>query len=146
MNNQEWTEERRLLIELVDDISSRLRNGASSAEVTTMLETALDEASNLDKGHYEPSPPTGRRAPHEFMEYQKLVRPNPPPRYPEDARRLKIALNALGYDSGEADIAAAYEDFSETEYSAGWMSLNAWESDMSAARRLVDSGYLVLTP
>ena len=41
------TNERRALIELLDDLTSRLRNGCSKYTAISDLETALDEAENL---------------------------------------------------------------------------------------------------
>ena len=49
-DTQEWSDERRAIIELIDDILSRLRKGAGSREIATMLETALDEVGAMDAG------------------------------------------------------------------------------------------------
>lgn len=45
--SKEITKERRELIELINDIARRLRNGSGRSEIITMLETAFEEAAKL---------------------------------------------------------------------------------------------------
>lgn len=47
---QEWTQSRRDLIDLIDDLSGRLRRGVTTTEATTMLETALAEIEQMGPG------------------------------------------------------------------------------------------------
>jgi len=63
--------------------------------------------------------------------------------FPDDIKRLRDAINFLGFDASDVDIADAYEDYSEREYAAGWLSLNCWESDNAAASLLIKKGYLI---
>lgn len=40
----------RELLDLLEDLTSRIRNGATRGTIVTMLETALDEAERLSDG------------------------------------------------------------------------------------------------
>lgn len=48
MSDTEWSEDRRALIELIDDLSSRLRNNCGSGEAFNLLEEALEIAERMD--------------------------------------------------------------------------------------------------
>ena len=72
-----------------------------------------------------------------------LVRPFVEGRRPDDVKRLREAINQLGFDATDQAIQEAYEDYSEAEYCAGWMSLGIWPSCLDAAKHLIKRGYLV---
>ena len=44
-------------------------------------------------------------------------------RYPEDVAKLKQAMFEAGFVRTDFAVQSLYEDFSEDEYAAGWMSL-----------------------
>lgn len=56
--------------------------------------------------------------------------------WPEDVKRLKIALNALGYDATDDAIQWAYSQESEV-MCASWLTLECWTSDEWAAKSLL---------
>ena len=80
---------------------------------------------------------------------QVLVRPVHPPRYPADVLRLRHAMNDMGFDASDSDIEWAYEQISD-ELCCGWLILNSWDFDTTAARgvmkRLVPNAKPQATP
>jgi hypothetical protein len=46
---KELSKEMRELLELLEDLTSRIRNGATKREIGTMLETATDECERLEE-------------------------------------------------------------------------------------------------
>jgi len=44
----EMSEERRQLVELLEDLTSRLRNGCSRFEAASILEEAINEAEKME--------------------------------------------------------------------------------------------------
>jgi hypothetical protein len=64
-------------------------------------------------------------------------------RYEDDCRRLRDALNELGWDASLHDIGAAYSNYSEDSWAAGWMSLPESDAQLRIyAEELVEHGYL----
>lgn len=47
MADKEWTQKRRDLIDLLDDLTGRIRRGCSKGEASTMLETAMQEIEEM---------------------------------------------------------------------------------------------------
>jgi len=74
---------------------------------------------------------------------QWLVRPEIEIRWKEDVSNIRRALNALGYDAEDLAIQQAYEDFSETEYCAGWLDIGTWDNTQSIATKLITGDYLM---
>lgn len=50
MDNYEMPHDRRQLVELLEDLTSQMRNGCSKGQIITMLETATEEAEQLERG------------------------------------------------------------------------------------------------
>lgn len=63
-----------------------------------------------------------------------LGRPKVEHRYIEDVRRIRKAMNELGFDASDEDVGWAYEEYSENEMSAGWIVLDYWKTDEGAAK------------
>jgi hypothetical protein len=64
-----------------------------------------------------------------------LVRPPPPAaRWAEDVKRIRAAMNRLGFDASNEDISAAYDEYSEEEMCCGWVSMDIWSNDEGAAK------------
>lgn len=57
-----------------------------------------------------------------------LVRPNQEVRFPEDIQSLRSALNKLGYDASDRDIAWAWRNHSD-ERCAQWLIVDGDEKD-----------------
>lgn len=63
-----------------------------------------------------------------------LGRPKVEHRHIEDVKRIRKAMNQLGFDASDEDVGWAYEEYSENEMAAGWIVLDYWKSDEGAAK------------
>ncbi len=69
------------------------------------------------------------------------------PEFQADVRRIADALARHGYAASPSDIRAAYGEWSEASYAAGWLLLPSDDAELArVALSLVEDGYLVLDP
>lgn len=67
----------------------------------------------------------------------ELRRPAECLRFPEDVKRLREAINELGFDASDADIQWAYAEFSEKEYCASWLVLELFDPIDKLANKVI---------
>lgn len=78
------------------------------------------------------------------LELQRMVRPTPSNEdisFPVDVTKMRAAMNRLGYDATDADIQAAYEEFSAAEDSTWQWPGDSAEAYEWAAKKAIE--YLV---
>ena len=63
-----------------------------------------------------------------------LQRPKHVVEWPADVAQIRAAMRKRGVDAADADIAWAYAEFSEDEYSAGWLLLDVVGIDKAAEK------------